>query len=529
MKTTQNSLRSLFQPAPRGNTATALAKGAAITVVAPQSPRPAEMLSGVTIDNGDVDLTSLDLALHELLISRAYETDRSMSVESYEIPIDECLRFLGRDARRDTLNRSIAKMKRVELSFTGETGRTYTGVPMLTAWEATLNSETSLGFQFAEPLRKLMRVMPSYGYIELAALGRGAMRSKYSHLLYKHLVLEVAKHPWEAGNDNRFEITFTPDELAAVVCFRPINGTVPFGKLQERVIAKVVDDFAGVRKFDLRITYDGLPAPKKGKTVKEIEFGIRVHPNSHHTVRANTQHLQSIGHRVGAPDEPRFRVNSVFWLRVPRKFANLGIDHFLAHAAWLVALTEALDEKPLTPEFSRRRYRGQNLLSAIDVDGVEAAAWGFFAEESELGRDLIGSDLAVRGRKSAEKARIKRLEKRKKNTTKAPTAGPDAAIAAVSNRYVSFETCTHIDLEIDQAANNSDLDDVIYQHLRTVIWSGSRRISLRAYFYVPGTSVRSHYHFWAAPADEDELAMELRKIDRWLIDTPTYRIETGGE
>lgn len=523
MNTPSFTRRLPFQPAPRGSTSEALAKGASLAVIAPQSPRPAEMLAGVVIDSGDVDLTSFDLALHELLISRAYETDRSMASDTYEIPVEECLRFLGPDARRDALDRSVAKMKRIELSFTGENGRAFKGVQMLTTWEATLNAETSIGYQFPEPLRRLMRAMPSYGYIELNALGRGSMRSKYSHMLYKRIALDVAKHPWKAGEDNRFELTFTPEQLAKVVGFPPVKGVIPFGKLQERVISKVIDDFAGVRKFDVRISYDGMPAPKKGTTVAQIEFSVRVNPDSHHTVFANTAPFEKAGYRIGAPDEPRFRINSVFWLRVPRTFKTLGIDQSLAQATWLVALKEALDNDPLTPDCATRKYRGANLLSAIDADGVEAAAWNFFAEETELGRDLVGSKHVIKKRVSANADRKDRLERVKKpKTPKAPAPSP----ASVTQEELrpTFENCTHIDLEVDPAASLSDLDDFIYSHIDNIVWNGTRRIILRAYYNVPGQrDVRQHYRFIISPEDENELLIELRKIGTW-IDTPTYRI-----
>lgn len=536
MSTQSFSRRQPFHPAPRGSTSEALAKGASLALVAPQSPRPAEMMSGVIIDNGDVDLTGFDLALHELLISRAYESDRSMSAMAYEIPLAECLRFLGPDARREAVERSLNKMEQIKLSFTGEDGRSFRGVKMLTTWEATLNSETSLGYQFPEPIRWLMRTMPSYGYIELNALGRGSMRSKYSHMLYKRIALEVAKRPWKAGEDNRFELAFTPEQLAEVVGFPPIKGAIPFGKLQERVIAKVLDDFAGVRKFDVRISYDGMPAPKKGTTVGQIEFGVRVNPDPHHTVFANTAPFVKAGYRIGAPDEPRYRINSVFWLRVPSKFKSLGIDHHLAHATWLVALKEALDNDPLTSSYAARRYRGSNLLSAIDADGVEAAAWCFFAEEAELGRDLVGSAHVAKNRQTADKDRKQRVESVKKPKSKKTspaaeaqtTADLPAAKASPTNfpatETPTFENCTHIDLEIDEAATLCDLDDVIYQHLARRCWSGGRRVELRAYFTVPGQNVRDHYLFTIDPIDEDELIYELKKIDKWIAEPITYTI-----
>ncbi|MBP2235235.1 hypothetical protein J2Z31_001727 [Sinorhizobium kostiense] len=491
-----------------------------MAVIAPQSPRPAEMLAGVVIDNGAVDLTGFDLALHELLISRAYENDRSMTATSYEIPLVECLRFLGSDARRDAVERSLGKMEQIKLSFAGEDGRSFRGVKMLTFWEATKGTETSLGYQFPDPIRWLMRSMPAYGYIELNALGRGSMRSKYSHMLYKRIALDVAKHPWRAGEDNRFELTFTPEQLAEVVGFPPVKGVIPFGKLQERVISKVIDDFAGVRKFDVRISYDGMPAPKKGTSVGKIELHVRVNPDSHHTVFANTAPFEKAGYRIGAPDEPRYRINSVFWLRVPRTFKTLGIDQSLAKDTWLVALKEALDNDPLTPAYATRRYRGANLLSAIDADGVEAAAWNFFAEETELGRDLVGFQHVIKNRVPADTARKERVERVKKPKASAPSPAP----VAQEELYPTFENCTHIDLEIDTAASKTDLDDIIYEHINSIVWNGTRRIVLRAFYEVPGQrDVRQHFRFIISPEDENELLSELRRIGTW-IDTPTFRI-----
>ncbi|HEV7246232.1 MAG TPA: hypothetical protein VGN93_04500 [Shinella sp.] len=522
-------VRQPFQPSPRGSTSEALAKGASLAVIAPQSPRPAEMLAGVVIDNGDVDLTGFDLALHELLISRAYENDRTMTKTSYEIPLAECLRFLGPEARRDAIERSMAKMEQIKLSFAGEDGRSFRGVKMLTSWQVTLNSETSLGYQFPDPIRWLMRTMPTYGYIELNALGRGSMRSKYSHMLYKRIALEVARNPWRAGEDNRFDLAFTPEQLAEVVGFPSVKGTVPFGKLQERVLSKAIDDFSAVRKFDVRISYDGLPAPKKGTSVRQIEFGVRVNADPHHTVRANTVPLQKAGYRIGAPDEPRYRINSVFWLRVAKKFKTLGIDHSFAHATWLVALKEALDSFPLTPGGSTRMYRGANLLSSIDADGVEAAAWGFFGEEAELGRDLVGSLHVIKNRVPAEKARKKRMEpvQRLKDTATSPTpVFPEVAVG--TRPEPTFDTCTHIDIEIDPAASAAELDDYIFAHFSNVVWDGNRKIVLRAHFYVPGQrDVRDHFRFLISPADEEELlrAVGHRRVEKWIDGYPAYVID----
>lgn len=514
-----------FQPMPRGSTAEALANRSALSVIAPQSPRPAELLAGVTIDNAGAYLSGFDLALHELLISRAYEEDRTMSASSYEIPIAECLRFLGPDVRQDAVRKSLDKMKTILLSFVGENGKAFRAVQMLTYWEAIMDAETLIGYQFPDPIRWLMRHMPtSYGYIELHALGKGSMRSKYSHMLYKRIALEVARRPWMEGADNRFTLSFTPDELATVVDFPKIKGAVPFGKLNERVISKVIDDFAGVRKFDTRITYNGGDlAPKKGAPVQTVDFTIKVHRDSHHTVHADTVPLQDAGRKIGAPDEPRFRINSVFWLRVPQKFKALGIGHRHAHAAWLVALQEALDADPLTPLYQKRRYRGQNLLSAISADGVEAAAWGFFSEEADEGSDICGSIHVEKKIGPAHAARLKRLSK--KPSVKSGKRAVEKPKAVKAPDRPTFETCTHVDIEIDHAVSAADLDDYVHATISRETWNGDRKVRLRAYYRVPGTTVRQHFGFWISPADENELLSALSRLDKWMTDTPTYRIE----
>lgn len=527
-----------FQPANRGAVSAALETRKSLSIIAPQSPRPSEMLAGVSLSEGAADLTSTDLALHDLLITKAYETDRSMLATSYEIPMSECLRFLWADARTADVTASLRRMETVRLSFAGDQGRTFRDVQMLTSWTAITGDGISVGYQFPDPIRQLMRSMPSYGYVELAAIGQGSMRSRYSQMLYKRLAHEVSQRPWREGGDNTFALEFTPAELAEVVGFNaPAKGF--FSKLQERVISKFASDFLNVRKFDLHITYDGLAAPARGqgKTTSLIQLHIKVHPDSHHTVRSDTRPLQAQGHRIGKPDVPRYRINSVFWLSVVKNFKSLGLTHFSAHWAWQVALDEAIEEAPLTPEYSKRRYRGKELLGAIDANGPEAAAWCFFSEESQLGSDICNSTHVAKKLSQAERNRIKRLVENKPKAKSKKKERPlaDAKPAAVGKAVVAtpkgheelrptFENCTHIDLEIDPAASATDLDDIIYSHIDSIIWNGTRRIILRAYYDVPGQrDVRQHFRFIISPEDEDELLIELRKIGTW-IDTPTYRI-----
>lgn len=66
----------------------------------------------------------------------------------------------------------------------------------------------------------------------------------------------------------------------------------------------------------------------------------------------------------------------------------------------------------------------------------------------------------------------------------------------------SFETCTHIDLEIDHAASATDLDGFVYEPLSQVIWNGDHERRLRVHFRAPGTTARQHFGFTISPGDE---------------------------
>jgi len=490
------------------------------------------MLSGISVVRGAEHLTSSDLALHDLLISRAYESDPTMSASSYEIPLGECLRFMWSDAREEDVTASMRRMEQVRLSFDGEEGRTFKEVPMLTSWAAVRGEDVDMGYQFPDPIRYLLRNMPSYGYIELAAIGQGRMRSKYSQMLYKRLAHEVSLRRWQSGADNSFTLEFTPAELADLVGFSTTNKSL-FSKLQERVISRFNADFLGVQKFDLRITYDGRPEPARGQGVSTslIQLHVKVHPDTHHSVHCDDRRLKPSADRIGRPDIARYRLNSVFWLQVAKKFKLLHLTHESAYWAWSVALNEAIEGAPLTSGY-QRRYRGENLLGAIDANGVEAAAWRFFGEEHDLGADLCNSTHVMKHLGAADRNRLKRLSAKTKGKAKAkPSAtvmSPDVVDPVepvIVSARPTFETCTHVDIEIDHAVSAADLDDYVHATISRETWNGNRKVRLRAYYRVPGTTVRQHFGFWISPADESELLSALRRLDKWMTDTPTYRIE----
>ncbi|TAT77153.1 hypothetical protein [Rhizobium ruizarguesonis] len=513
--------KPLFQPLTRGDISKALERPTNLQRVAPESPRPAEMLTGVTIDAGGVDLTGSDIALHELLIAKAYETDRSMAQTSYEIPMSECLRFLGPDARSEHVRTSLSRLKRVELSFGGENGRAFSGVPMLTPWTSSVRDTMSVGYQFADPIRWLMRSMPAYGYVELAAIGQGEMRSKYSQMLYKHLAFHAAQRRWSEEGDNRIELSYTPSELATIVGFATPTGDVPFGKFNERVLSRIAEDFAGVRKFDVYVSFDGELKPRRSVTVQRIGITLMLRPDSHHTVRQTDFALKKHG-RVGAPDDPRYRVNSVVWPRAARRFGSLGLTHASAWAAWLVALQEALDELPMGDDYDTRRFRGKALLAGIDAHGAEAAAWGFFAEEADLGPVIVGSLHVLKRLPVADKSRVSRVNgaKKRKSRRQDKKIGNRLPIATT----IPFDTVSMIQLQVDAALTDNEIDDLVDAPLRSRQWTGSksaRKVTIRLRWAAGYTDIH------AAPADEAEMMSAIAAVDQYIVGAPEYVAEVG--
>ena len=72
-----NFHRRNFRPVNRGDIVKALDKPAALRVVAPESPRPLELLLGVTYDR-ESTLTADDATLHELLLTVALHADAAL-------------------------------------------------------------------------------------------------------------------------------------------------------------------------------------------------------------------------------------------------------------------------------------------------------------------------------------------------------------------------------------------------------------------------------------------------------------------
>ncbi|WP_322886505.1 hypothetical protein U8C31_18225 [Sinorhizobium medicae] len=340
---------------------------------------------GIRAEDG-VTLSSLDIAVWEMVLSWTYDVDPAMEARAYRISTSALRRFLGDYIKRDEVVASFNKLAGVKLSF-GTADRLYSGVSMLTTWKEASRDDEVLAWQYPEPIRIIMSDMKAYAHIELAAIV-AKKTSKYSTAIYKWLALEASKRKWIAGSDNRFYIPITPDELAEIVDFsRDENGRYNIGKLTSVVLAHE-EDYAPVRRFKAR----GKPihAKKRGRPVEVYEFCIELQAPSPQHVKAGYKpsHLRELN--VGGIDDPRYIVRSDTWVRAQRAFRDFN-PTYLHHnywKLWTVALSEALNGKPLTGAWDKRKYRGTSLLDQIETEGAEYAAWGMIVEEVER-PDLI--------------------------------------------------------------------------------------------------------------------------------------------
>lgn len=216
--------RKDFVPQPRGDLSTSLDEKTQ-TKVLPESPRPAPLLDSVKI-TGEDKLTANDVALHELLLSRAYEVETELRKagkplpEMHTNPVSLALRYLGPTARRDALNASLKRLAETVITF-GSKSNLYEDVPLLVSWCQTDTEKTILAFSFPPPIRDVMRTKQRYAYLELVPLA--LMKSRYSIRLYKRLALEASRHKWSPSADNLVTLSGTPAEVAEW-------GRIPAGK-----------------------------------------------------------------------------------------------------------------------------------------------------------------------------------------------------------------------------------------------------------------------------------------------------------
>lgn len=370
------------------------------------------MLTGVSFDGPA--LSVLDSVVHEILISHAYEVDREMKADRYAIDLAALTRFAGPNARKDDILKSLEKLRLTRMSF-GDSAypdRRYKGVQMVVSWEELQNSTAMIGYMFAPPIKDLMRTMPSYAYLELAALGDGNMSLKHSPALYKHLALQSTRKRWQPGEDNEIYLRFSPQELAEIIQFPGHDDPekLNVGKLT-KFVKESLDDFKEVRRFETSVEI--VPEKGRGRRINSICYTLRLRAPDFRHVRVGIDYSKKPEFRQGGADDPRFAVRSDLWQRASRTFKLTGHISSDLFKLWLVALQEALSGKGLTAGYETRSYRGDALLAAVDTQGAAWAAWGFLEEECDDPdlvdhlADRFNAPLAIKT--EAEAARRQRL------------------------------------------------------------------------------------------------------------------------
>ena len=488
-----------FTPGPRGGLQRALETPRGMQHVRPESPRPYEMLSGVSVKSlVGQELTALDQSLHEALVSHAHEDDPDMKRDCYTMPMKSAVRYLGEHARRDDVVGSLTKMRHTELDFVGG-HREYRDVPMLVSWQELGEDRDQIGYSFPEPLRQLMRRMPRYAYIELAAVGCGSMSSKFSAPLYRHLAMAMNASGVKWGpvpEDNVVAVDMTVEELAGVVGW---SGKPVFTKLKDRVLTRIEKDFRNVRRFSVAWSAVAGEAQGRGrKPVVGIRFELTLNPPS----ISETRSVSAGGQRVGGVDRKSWRVNSHVWQRVANEFFEIVAGHKQAFDIWSLALQELESGEALSDGYETRTYRGESLREKLKTEGPDYAAWGFFEEE------LAAPDLVKRNdvSKLAKEAHAERLARAgvkppKRETPKpgprpapivfkpsAPAAAPAPEQAPLAeDGPATFQNCTSISIDLDEAVTTEHMESFVWQPLSEWCWNGDREINLWIRWYAkPG-------------------------------------------
>lgn len=345
--------------------------------IAPETPRPVEMLEHVAVQ-GDDHLTAGDLALHELLVAYAYQkSERRMDRLGYAMPTSYALRFLGDGARRKGLRESLSRLRSTTVSFGIAGGRRFEDVPLLAAWLESEGSTDEMRYVIPEPIQALMASQPRYAYLELAALAK--MKSRYGIRLYRHLAFAMREAVWVKGLDNLHTVTVSVGDLRAWLGWDGDH----IGQLQLRGLKPALADLAHVRLFALA-SWEPIKGRRRGGGIDGWTISLRLNPPRAHDGRMQgvSRSMRSV---VGGIDAPRFRIRQDTWQRKGRFVLEHGFHGGFADAfhAWLVAIDEALTARPVTEGHATRGLRGQRLLDAIDRLGPEQAMSDFLAEEVE--------------------------------------------------------------------------------------------------------------------------------------------------
>ncbi|SER59461.1 Initiator Replication protein [Faunimonas pinastri] len=434
-----------FRPSTRGDISAALSVPGGLERIAPQSPRPVEMLETVHV-HGDDKLTAGDLALHELLVATAYAENPEMDQERHVIPVRDALAFIGENARLQHLQQSLKRLTKTFVSFDlqGSKGRAWGEVPLLVAWLTAPDGEQEgrelLHYNLPIPVRRMMARPERFAYLELAPLA--AMQSKYGIRLYRLLTALTFGMKWKKtyGDDNLLVFEFTPEELAERLGYPVGPEGLHTRKFRERAVAPAIQDLLGVRRFRAR-ELDPIRGTGRGSPVEKIRIEVelctpdpRIVQNQIMKRLSNRLVKQTLANEVFIrtvvrPDEPRYCVASSTWVRLRQQILPADTTLELVRTnellgklvnAFQVALHEALTGTCLTDpeECKSRGFRGAALLAEIDRTGPDVAALEFSKEE--LSRPSLSAPFGWHSTevrraisdalKAADRARIRRYK-----------------------------------------------------------------------------------------------------------------------
>ncbi|MHA6643659.1 replication initiation protein [Mesorhizobium sp. A623] len=523
--TTKRNTEGNFFPAPRGDIGEALEKSGQLMKVAPESPRPAEMMEGVFITGKD-SLTADDAALHDLLVSKAYETDNSMATTTYALDVRQAMHYLG-TVHRDLLRKSLRRLASTTVSYGTLSTRRYEDVPLLVSWLESTNGEDVIRFQLPEPICVLMRDQVRYAYIELAALS--TFRCKYSSRLYRILALSMAQKKWSPTESNKTTITVTPDELATWVSFpRAANGSFAYGKMKERFLSYLMPelndgrgDFDAIQRFHVAV--NEVRKGGRGREITAIEFDITLRSSSHHLTKAPFSKSKK---RIGGADAEAYRVNSPTWKKAEKEFRHqLGMMHTEFFDFWQLAIEEALSGDFLTDGYHTRKYRGERLLDACRVHGADYAAWGLVCEEANEPdlRSYHRQNMreSYNRIKEAQDARFERLGIEKKPQAVVPAANEIIEINTEETEVVETKAALfgvkEIIFPINKTLNVDDIDSIVGPAIYNLEFSGDvddKPVNLTIRHWDGGSVV--HTPLGPFHVHEDDLPMLTHKIERYL-------------
>ena len=398
MNTSTNTYKRTWKPGSRGDLFAATDSRKALLALAPESPRPVELLEGIQLVGTD-KLTATDTALYELLMSQAYATDPEFKVEALTIPAQVIKCYLG-GARRKQIEDSLGRLADtwVRFDLTGADKTRHWGkVPLVLTWMSSPENDEErdqVHFSLPAPMRKLMLRPQRYRYVELAAIAR--MKSKYGVRLYKKLLVRAG-----ADLENVLEFEAEPEEVAKWLGYEShAQRAWHFGQFKLRVLDPALEDMKLVSAFSVSITE--IRAKGRGAPIAKLKFKISVGARSLLSQRAAPV-ARPYMTLYTKPDHPDLQVSAKVWLRARKAFRIWDSGASMMAKAWQAAIAEAIKQPKL--EIVGKEYRGAKLLAAIGAMGADQTAWRFIQEElrvPDLTLVVAGDDYKTQIKRDAD-------------------------------------------------------------------------------------------------------------------------------